>query len=118
MRVLNATQSKARVRKLRAQGYKVQTITLPDGTRVIVKHKKRKNPCNCANPLMHVPKLKGRGRPAKKRKWDMVTRLRNGMIAEKRFTATKEQATAMAQRVLRRKFHGSAVAEIILDDGK
>lgn len=82
------------------------------------KAKKRKNPCKCANPLMHLPKLKGRGRPQVKRKWDMVTRLKNGMIAEKRFTATKQQATAVANKILRRKYHGSAVAEIILDDGK
>lgn len=127
MKILTAVQSKERIRQLRKQGKIVRRITLPDGTVVVAtnptkrkKSKKRKNPCNCSgpNPLMHVPKLKGRGRPQIKRKWDMVTRLKNGMIAEKRFSATKQQATAMANRILRRKFHGSAVAEIILDDGK
>jgi hypothetical protein len=125
MRVLTAAQSKARIKKLRKQGKIVRRITLPDGTVVVATNpkkrnkRKKRNPCVCGpNPLMHVPKLKGRGRPSIKRSWDMVTRLRNGMIAETRFKATKAEATAKANRILRRKFHGSAVAEIILDDGK
>lgn len=70
------------------------------------------------NPVRHFPKMKGRGRPAKTKKWDMVTRLTDGKIAEKSFRATQSEAYAMARRIARRTFHGKRVAEIILDDGK
>lgn len=129
MRVLNQSQSEARIRKLRAQGYHVNQITLPDGTVVVTKNPKRgrkskrksrrKNPCECGpNPLMHFPKLKGRGRPAIKRKWDIVIQLKNGKIAERRISATKPEATSIAQALLRKKFHGSPVSKVVLDDGK
>ncbi len=74
---------------------------------------------NPGNPLRHFPKLKGKGRPAHKRKWDMVTRLANGMIAEKTFKATKDQAYRKAQRLLTngKSYEGSTIKEIILDDG-
>lgn len=80
--------------------------------------RKRRNPIGCdSNPLRHFPKMKGRGRPAKIKTWNMVTRLANGMVAEKPpFRATKEQAHALAGRVMKRKFHGSRVKEIILED--
>ena len=73
----------------------------------------RKNP---DNPLRHFPKLKGRGRPQKKKLFEMVTRLANGMVAEKKFRATRQEAHAMANRILKRKFEGSPVVEIMLED--
>lgn len=75
-----------------------------------------------SNPLRHFPRMKGRGRPAKKRKWTMVTRFSNGAIAEKTFKATQWDANMMAARVARKEHATpsgkSRVVEIMLDDGR
>jgi len=39
--MLTAAQSRARIKKLRTMGYKVKTVTLPNGDRVILKSRKR-----------------------------------------------------------------------------
>lgn len=76
--------------------------------------KKRKK-----NPVRHFPKLKGRGRPTKLKTWEMTTVLANGRVAVRSgLKATKEQAFKKANSLLGRKFHGSKVREVILDDGR
>lgn len=87
----------------------------------------KRNPCNpfleCGdmekNPLRHFPKLKGRGRPAKTRKWTIAMKLANGEVREKTFKATKELAYARAQRrIASGTYDGKKVAEVVLDDGR
>jgi hypothetical protein len=71
------------------------------------------------NPVRHFPKMKGRGRPAKVKTWEMTTVLTNGAVAVRSgLKATREQAAARAQKILGRKFQGKRVRELILDDGR
>jgi hypothetical protein len=77
------------------------------------------NPCNLrANPLRHFPKLKGRGRPSKVRSFELTTVLKGGAVAVKKFKGTKDSIYAKAQRIMKRKFHGKPVKEVIVDDGR
>lgn len=72
-----------------------------------------------SNPLRHFPKLQGKGRPAKVRKWTLAMRLANGQVREKTFKSTKEVAYARAQqRIKSGTFDGQKVAHVVLDDGR
>lgn len=72
-----------------------------------------------SNPLRHYPKLKGRGRPTKLKTWEMTTVLTNGAVAVRSgLKATSEQAAKRAQVILKKRFHGKRVREVLLDDGK
>ena len=120
-------QSIIRVFDTSTSKYRLVGWIRPDGSYVQgpTYRAKTKNPCNpCSNPygvenpLRHFPSLKGRGRPAHKRKFDMVTRLVNGDIYQKTFTDTVRNAQARARRRMLTPHKGVKVAEVILDDGR
>ncbi len=70
------------------------------------------------NPLRHFPKIEGLGRPEKERAFQMTTVLGNGQIAQKTVRTTKSRAYAQANRMLTKRFNGSQVKEIMVDDGR
>jgi len=71
------------------------------------------------NPVRHFPKLKGRGRPTKLKTWEMTTVLSNGAVAVRSgLKATTEQAHKRADAILKKRFKGRKVREVILDDGR
>lgn len=70
------------------------------------------------NPLRHFPKLKGRGRPTKLKTWELTTVLSNGAVGRSSMRATTEQAHAKANQILKKRYMGKKVREVIVDDGK
>ena len=71
------------------------------------------------NPIRHFPKMKGRGRPPKMRKWTVAMKLADGSVREKSFRATKELAYARAQRrIAQGTYDGKKVVEVVVDDGR
>ena len=73
------------------------------------------NPVNPENPRRHFRKLRGRGRPAVKRRFKMTTTLYNGKKAKTSFVATKNVAFAKANYLVGKKYHGSQVKHVTLD---
>jgi len=82
----------------------------------------RKNPeLGCGpmpNPKRHYPKLEGRGRPQKKRTFKLTTELSNGAKGHSKMRGTRSQAEVLVNRILRKRYMGKAVKQVILDDGK
>lgn len=70
------------------------------------------------NPKRHYPKLAGRGRPEKKRAFKLTTELSNGAKGHSKMRGTRSQAETLVNRIMRKRYMGKTVKQVILDDGK